>query len=342
MEHKKQIMNINRFGKFILASSLLVLSLVARTQTQDDEQQIMKQLKGTKVERQAYQGFETYRVYDPVKLKWGLYSVLDSEEGDKGMIYELETLLPPVCDEIFWDEQMPIVIARQGKKFAFITAFNESMKATKPDFAFDDYRVQKKGSENFLLIAQNSKWGLMDYKKINPKPVIVFATDKDVPLRYMEEDEAENFRKAYSHTKANKVQFDPASGDGIFRARKSDSQKWGLFQLTDEKAFLELIPAEYDSLEFIPANQHFTIVYQQGKAGVYLSKLKFPDAKQTVACEYNTWKVAHFDGMCYLAMAEADGWGWVDWLTGDEKTDFTAASFAELPKPEFEQVEEEE
>lgn len=336
-------MNTYRIVKTLALSGILLFSLIAGSQTVEDEPQIMKQLHGSKIERQVYNGYTTYKVYDAAKLKWGLHGVVDMNEGDKGMEFELESFIPPVCDEIFWDDQLPVVIARLGKKIALITSFNEGMKAVKPEFVFDDYRTSKKGEQLFLLVKQNDLWGLFDYRSVDSEPLLVFASEKDVPLRYMENEEAEQFQKAFSLTKADKLEFDKINGEVVFRARNKTSKKWGLYQLLSGSELLELIPAEYDSLEFMPADAPFCIVYQHGKTGVFLSKWQYPEAKQSVACEYDVWKtVKHADGKIYLALAEGDLWGWVDWLNGDEKSDFTAPSFAALPKPEYVQSYDDE
>lgn len=94
----------------------------------------------------------------------------------------------------------------------------------------------------------------------------------------------------------------------------------------------------YDSLEFIPFNGAFTIVYQHGKAGIYLSQWSYgDDAKETVPCLYHEFQRFTAKGNLYVA-AKRDGvWGWVDWYTGEEKSQFQYATTDDLPYPYFKQ-----
>lgn len=140
--------------------------------------------------------------------------------------------------------------------------------------------------------------------------------------------------------KADILEMDGGNGDGVFRARNKKTQKWGLYQYTYSGTEVEvLIPPAYDSLRFIPFNGNFTVVYLGGKAGIYLSKWTYgDDAKQTVECLYEDYqRFSVENGMTYLAMKKNGQWGWVNWYTGEEKSEFKYADKDDLPYPYFKQ-----
>ena len=97
-----------------------------------------------------------------------------------------------------------------------------------------------------------------------------------------------------------------------------------------------LIPMKYDSIRFFPWNGKFTAVFTADKVGIYLSKWSYyEEAKQTIPCLYNDYQRFTFNNITYLAMLKNTGWGWVDWLTGEEKTPFQYSSSEDLPHPNW-------
>jgi len=86
-----------------------------------------------------------------------------------------------------------------------------------------------------------------------------------------------------------------------------------------------------------------TAVYNNDKIGIYLCKWTYDDdAKQTVPCEYEDYKRfnvrdADYSSTTYLAMKKNGKWGWVDWFTGKEKTEFIYDTADDVPYPDFEQ-----
>lgn len=140
--------------------------------------------------------------------------------------------------------------------------------------------------------------------------------------------------------KADLLEMDHGNGDGVFKARNEKTKKWGLYQYTYSDTEVEvLIPASYDSLRFIPFNGSFTVVYLGGKAGIYLSKWSYgDDAKQTVECLYDDYQRFSIEnGTTYLAVKKDGYWGWLNWYTGEEKSEFKYAEKSELPYPYFKQ-----
>ena len=103
-----------------------------------------------------------------------------------------------------------------------------------------------------------------------------------------------------------------------------------------------LIPMEYDSIRNFPFNGSFTAVYNDGKVGIYLCEWSYDkDAKQTVECKYEDYRriKARTDEysapITYLAMKKDGKWGYVDWLTGEEKSEFIYETTKDLPYPDF-------
>jgi len=145
--------------------------------------------------------------------------------------------------------------------------------------------------------------------------------------------------------KARKIEMDEGNGDGVFKAKSRKTRKWGMYQWMYEGTKVkELIPMAYDSLRYFPFNGAFTAVYNNGKVGIYLSAWTFDeDAKQTIECKYEDYrrvrvrKEEYSMGTIYLAMKKNGLWGWVDWMTGEEKSDFAFETLDDLPFPQYEQ-----
>jgi len=131
--------------------------------------------------------------------------------------------------------------------------------------------------------------------------------------------------------KADTLVLDEQNGDGAFKLRHKRSQKWGLYQwLYRGLMTRELIPMTYDSLEFIGINRPFTIVYQKGKHGVYLSGWNFENARESVPCIYEDSKIFIDGNRTCLAVKEAGDWFWINWETGQEFRGQTASDPEQL------------
>lgn len=143
---------------------------------------------------------------------------------------------------------------------------------------------------------------------------------------------------------ARKISMDQGNGDGVFRAQSKKTKKWGMYQWMYEGTDVKmLIPMEYDSVRNFPFNGAFTAVYNDVKVGIYLCEWSYgKDAKQTIECIYDGYrrinvKQDEYRSQLYLAMKKNGKWGWVDWLTGEEKSEFIYETTKDLPYPEFEQ-----
>ena len=139
--------------------------------------------------------------------------------------------------------------------------------------------------------------------------------------------------------KADNIEMDKGNEDGVFKARNKKTKKWGMYQwMYEGTQTKELIPMQYDSLRNIPFNGNFSAVYNNGKVGFYLTEWSYGEkAKQTVLCIYTDYQRYNNNGSTYLAVSKDGKWGWVDWLTGEEKSGFTATTKEDLPNINYEQ-----
>lgn len=138
--------------------------------------------------------------------------------------------------------------------------------------------------------------------------------------------------------KADKIEMDRGNEDGVFKARNKTTKKWGMFQwMYNGLQTQELIPMEYDSVKYIPFNGAFTAVYNNGKVGFYLSAWSYDDAKQTVPCVYDDYQRFTINNKTHLAVMKNSKWGWVDWISGEEKSEFIYITKEGLPRPDYDQ-----
>jgi len=145
---------------------------------------------------------------------------------------------------------------------------------------------------------------------------------------------AQNFpeRQMLRKFKADTLALDEINQDGAFKLRGKRSGKWGLYQwLYRGLMTIELIPMEYDSIDFIGFSAPFTTVYQEGKHGVYLSGWNDPEAHETVPCIYDDSQLIRQGNRLYIAVKKNAKWFWVNWKTGEELSNITADSWEELP-----------
>ena len=268
--------------------------------------------------------------------KWGLYQIYrGSDEYDT----DWEEMIPPKFDSLGFFAEKPFVIVRQGSKYGILLNPFEIGDATEiVDCRYDQIVVREKSDEYFTLIQQDDKWGLIDW--FEGFMVIEPAFDKvdEVPLIKMDSWMAEIAQNARKALKADLIEFDYGNGDGVFRARNKETKKWGMYQSLESDKPTELIPMEYDSVYFFPFNGNYTAVFKGGKIGFYLSWWTYEDqARQSVPCIYDDYKRYSTEGIPRLAAKRDEYWGWVDWLTGEEMSEFTFESPESLPYPNYEQ-----
>jgi hypothetical protein len=239
--------------------------------------------------------------------------------GKHGLIDKSgKEVLPPKYDDIehYFDEKAELIKVELHGKYGFI---NKSGKEIIPPTY--DYVVEGFSDDGLAEVELNGK---------------LISIDKNGNIQYDKET-----LKTMKKLNADSIVSDPGNGDGAFKARHKKTKKWGMYQFENE-----MIPMQYDSLQFFPFNGNFTAVYNGGKVGIYLCEWSFNDkAKQTVSCEYENYKRISVERdtewgteqFTYLAMQKNSLWGWVDWLSGEEKSSFTYKTIKELPYPNYKQ-----
>jgi hypothetical protein len=152
--------------------------------------------------------------------------------------------------------------------------------------------------------------------------------------------------------KANEYKLDKYNEDGVFLAKIKKTKKWGMYQLGSENNAIMMIPPLYDSIDFFRYNGLITGVWNDGKVGIYTCSWTYgdEDAKQTVPCLFEGYRIFNIEKnipsfygnytktIVYVAVKQGGLWAWIDWMTGELKTDFTVDLDKEsMPYPEFEQ-----
>jgi len=132
--------------------------------------------------------------------------------------------------------------------------------------------------------------------------------------------------------RADTIALDETNGDGMFKARVTASQKWGMYQDYGDTIHI-LIPPQFDSIVAYSWNAPYTMVANNGLWGVYLWDWgRSDDAHRDVAFLYQDYKrvTSNSSGRFYLAAMIDDKWFWVDWYTGKKTTKQVWDSYDEM------------
>jgi hypothetical protein len=271
--------------------------------------------------------------------KWGIYRVdasvfLGEEEID------YEEIIAPKFDSIGWFKDMqPFTIVKNNNKYGILLNPYEITNASeKVKCRYDAIKIIEKDERYYALVRDGKKWGLVDWFEniylVDPS----FESPEEVPLVWVEPWAIDIFLKSKNKLGADILVFDEGNGDGVFKARDKITKKWGMYQSWEAGNIITAIPAKYDSINFFPFNGMYTAVYNEGKVGIYLSYWAYGSkAKQTVSCIYDNYKRFDADGIPKLAVQKNGKWGWIDWLTGEEKSEFIFETTKDLPYPHFQQ-----
>jgi len=148
--------------------------------------------------------------------------------------------------------------------------------------------------------------------------------------------------------KAHYIMGDPVNEDGVFIARLKKTNLCGMYQCIDGKTIQCLIPPLFDSIDFFQFNGLVTGVRLNGKVGLYLSAWTNDSAYLAVPCLYDAYKLIRVhkkmdDGfseytaeMTYVAVKKNGLWAWIDYTTGELKTEFKYDLTKEkMPYPKF-------
>lgn len=326
----------------------LLFSNILNAQQKVSDKEILKHLKAKKIEWITGEP-NLAKVKMKFTKKWGIYYIeayKNSDEEIEELLLDdkfeinFEEVVKPKFDSISWFKDMePLIIVKNNKKYGVLMNPYEIHDAVeRVNCVYDDVMVKEVEGRFYTLVNENEKWGLVDWFEnitlVDPS----FEKPEDVPLVWIEPWAKDMFVASKKKLNADIVIFDESNGDGVFKARNKTTQKWGMYQSLGEDDLTTLIPANYDSINFFNFNGKYTAVYNEGKVGVYLSYWSFYDkAKQTVPCTYEDYKNFDADGVPKLAVKKDGKWGWVNWLTGEEKSEFKYETTKDLPYPYFNQ-----
>jgi hypothetical protein len=291
-------------------------------------------------------------VKDKLTKKRGLYifryvDVYDAVSDEDFEKLTFDTLIPCVFDEIVEvkgfkpiDDGIRIVKLTKGNKTG-IVKFSEGTVKILHDKAietkYDNFEIF---DGRYAIVNIGGKWGVYNWLFDEVVVPCILKSKEDIPMGQLEEWGTFNFKVKLA-LGLDSIEMDRGNGDGIFLGRSQTTQKWGMFQHIDGYDLpTVLIPTKYDSIWFFPWNAPFTAVYEDGKAGFYLSFFTFEDkAKQSVNCLYNEYRryTVHNTNEVFLAVSKNGKWGWVDWLTGEEKGEFMYDKSEDLPMNTYKQ-----
>lgn len=301
-------------------------------------QEIYKALGADKIER--FEGQDNiYKLRNKKTKKWGVYELIPY--GPKE--FHSNEIIPFSLEEIneWFAEMVPFVVVKNEGKYGLLpNPYEVPFNLENINFKYEAIaRMEKKG-EYFAVAKLNGKWGLLDWFEGYELTDFKYPTKEAVPLITVQYWQLPIILTARKQLKTDIIVFDNRNGDGIFKAQNPETSKWGMYQMISEDKLTQLIPMKYDSIKFFGFNGLFTTVYNGGKLGIYTSWFSFgDDAKQTVPCQYEDYQVYSIDGKMgtYLAMKKDGHWGWVNWQTGEEQSEFKYTLDGDLPYPDYQQ-----
>ena len=355
-------------AQFYLSSLILFFTINSNAQQEEWNKQLLLKTKGKKVVKWISSENESeWLAIVNIKKKVGIYLVgiesdWDIEGIDSLYVGDVDVRIPAKYDEIgnfvqvdenslrnhesLAFQHVEIAEAKKKNQKGIIVKYGDpyDFRFIDAETFFDDIHWNlSKGS--YVPVLQNDKWGLYDwfdqyflfdcnYSSIDELP----KTSSENGFTEYTASLFKNFNNQNKNNQIDMIDMDNENGDGLFKSRNKESQKWGLYQYMNDE-FVEAIPMKYDSLYHFPWNAYYTAVFNDGKVGFYLSYWSYDEqAKQSVPCIYDDYKRFKTEDQTPVLAVEKDGkWGWIDWLTGTEKSEFKYASPDDLPYPHYEQ-----
>ena len=303
------------------------------------DKQILKHIKGKKIEWITGES-NLAKVKMKSTKKWGVYNIDAYYDLDEAVI-DFDEVVAPKFDSISWFKNMePFTVVKIKKKYGILlNPYEIHDAAERVNCIYDAIKLKEVDGRYYALIKQNEKWGLVDWFEDVVLVDPTFDNPEDVPLVWIEGWAKDMFVASKKKLKADILIFDESNGDGVFKARNKATKKWGMYQSLGENDIKTLIPAKYDSIQFFGYNSNYTAVYNKGKVGMYLSYWSYNDnTKLSVPCIYEDYKNFDADGVLKLAMKKDGKWGWVNWLTGKEESEFKYNTLDDLPYPYYKQA----
>ncbi len=288
-----------------------------------DPEMIEDFLKSVKAEAIEFSPFDDTYLLKNKEGKWNLYSDLQEQMTFKG--YDSIGFVTP---------DVPFTVVKNLNKYGILKSpFKYENVEAEVRYTYNEIRTVTKDGVNYLIARIGKKWAQIDWETgVNFTPFIYFDFRE---IEYIKlTDEELQFIAAIRKKKGfDYVEFDRVNGNEIYRARQSRLRKWGMYKGFNVNEVQELIPGEFDSLEFFPSNNNFTVVYLAGKMGFYN---KIDDTvKKISAPDFEAYKRVDFNGEVYLAVQKQGKWGWMDWFDGEIKIKSISPSFEELPQPDW-------
>jgi hypothetical protein len=284
---------------------------------------LQKKLKSDKVipllgsYESLYRGYKSfsedlnqfYQVWHPKTKLWGIYKI----ENKSGK-YHIHELFHPEFEEVAYEYVL--------------------------------------GEHGTLLGKKHGTWGRYHLQQFYPMTELNYTDKESVPKVCLNPESYQFKQNLMRKWGFDQIEPDNGNGDGVALVRHAKTAKWGMIQQLNSNNIQWLIPMKYDAIDFFEFNAKLTGVWNNGKVGIYQSPWSYgeEDAKQTVDCLYEAYKIFNvektvYDGVGnyrkyfdYVAVKKDGLWAWIDWMTGELKTDFLYDLDKEqMPYPEFEQ-----
>lgn len=323
---------------FVCLLALLVCFGSVRAQDEVSDKQMLKHMKAKKIEW-IPSANNLAKVYMKSTKKWGVYYISAYMSSGEAEI-NFEEIVAPKFDSVGWLKNMePFTLVKNNGKYGILMNPYEIQDAAERAICkYDAIQVKEVEGRYYALVKEGNLWGLVDWFEgvylVDPS----FENPGDVPLVWIESWALDIFKESKEKLSADILIFDEGNGDGVFKARNKATKKWGMYQSLGSEHLQTVIPADYDSIRFFPFNGQYTAVYNEGKVGFYLSYWSYEsNAKQTIPCVYDDYKRFVDDGVPKLAVQKEGKWGWIDWLTGEEKSEFKYSTQEDLPYPGYTQ-----
>ena len=229
-------------------------------------------------------------------------------------------------------------------KFETEEIFAQKWEAVEYEYLF--------GVHGTILAQKNGLWGRYDLQNQYPLTEHTYQDKNAVPKVYIDRETYQMQSALKKKFNADLIEYDLENGDGVAKIRSASTGLWGIMQSLNKEQQELHIPMVYDSVDFIGYNAKLTGVWLRGKVGIYMSPWTYgaENAKQTVACLYDDYKIFNVektihDGLGgyrkyfdYVAVKKDGLWAWIDWMTGELKTEFLYDLEKEqMPYPDFEQ-----
>ena len=123
-----------------------------------------------------------------------------------------------------------------------------------------------------------------------------------------------DIEKKMKQHNADSILFDYINGDDVYNLRNSTTGLWGMYQ-----SGKELIPMEYEHIEFYGWNEPFTFVKKDGFWCIYYGG--FNTENHDTFCGYEELKKFTHKNFLYVAGKQDGKWRWVNWYNGSVNND---------------------